>query len=1445
MADRSSSSASKDGATTASKTKAGNGKATSAITAANGPQAKTSVRNLESPARPARLLDAIPEDIRAELRRIQGQHNLSSVMHGAAFADNEDLGWFGSLGALMFEGRDTFESTAPMPSVIAPVELEDFQEYLAKSRAALHIFLRNHDVTPLSKVNAAARRIRLRERLSVDETSASSPSGSVKRTLQLAKGLAALQQQQQQQQRRELASGGSDGKQALEACFRLVPSKFFESKMDVSLEDGDNDSYAAYLMHEKLSGWLDQVEVCLWSQTTSQAHEFFAALSDLSSLSSQVAGACQEIAALRRHIQDARRNVAESNLAVLHHKRRRQNVTRLETLMSQIREVRSCIPTVEKLTQLHDYSGALALLANARRVLRTDLRKVHSLQTLQRQMTDFEDMIVDQLKTRFVEVAVNFEVDDEREDGTELEEDAAVMQLKEQLMPIVVGLFTAYQSQLEAANDKKHKPNTKDKGIEAMEGKSGANQFENKNASKQGHHGSNGSDASAQSSKTLIGINPIMGALESYREAAIAEVRSSVENGVAIALAEVQAESEDAGRGEAAPVTVNRKQLIEMSHASFLTFIGLVFESLTVVMARAARLDKALRKCIQEQGIESENVVESSGRILAKVSELSQSSVGKLYTLRMNSCIDQVSLVEFKQLYEKVGAFTVQAERLTGLRRGGSLLESLRAQARRFLTTTHKHAMDNLRESLNKDLWKAVEVPRSVQGTVRRLLSGNPRMDRPPINVNGVLEVGRGTKASASVSGSRGAGALNLNINGQPHKAVSSSLSLLHALESYMSCAQQLSLSHDTLGLTVEILRLYNERSNRLVLHLEACSEKTAGLSGITTKNLGMASQALSIVISLVPCLRAILASSLPSRSRHLERDKRDIQLQLEQVSSEFERHRKRIFDKIVELLTSLLNDCCSAQSLSSVNWDHAQMEQPEPYMLKLTKGVRSVHRVVSKILPPEQLQEVFEMVFQVFNKRVPELYAGVQPKTGVGNVKVYIDLNHLSRCLHMLPGTHGLGDELDVFINQHFPPTASQSRTREQVASAAAVASAKAENAAKADEDSGNTGVVEVPKMVPDESQGLGNEAGSGAASANSTFPLVDAENKEISRVETTTPTEIETINIGETEERSEEAENETEAVAGAEVDMEDPYPNGTQEVSESDALETVNDKKEVKTESEEPPLAADEPIESLPDNNAADEATAVQSNSLGDAEQDNALVSHDQDKNLNNEEDGILEDQEQKEPFNTKIEVAHGEEEDRFENHVEEPNHVEDFQNDHADQANSGPFLETDPMYDLPGETDSHEEDESDEAPADLIRLDDDDALIEAEDNAMAIATSLDVLDAPLDVGDAFGNTEYHEGNSSYPEEGKEDHDQDQDHVETRNSLGFGEDSELEHPVGDGITSEGNFQDAKLHENDSECDVESSFFDKAESYPIGNGVEEIMTKTAKPEFAEGNMAD
>ena len=92
----------------------------------------------------------------------------------------------------------------------------------------------------------------------------------------------------------------------------------------------------------------------------------------------------------------------------------------------------------------------------------------------------------------------------------------------------------------------------------------------------------------------------------------------------------------------------------------------------------------------------------------------------------------------------------------------------------------------------------------------------------------------------------------------------------------------------------------------------------------------------------------------------------------------------------------SIVGDFVDASSikLRTVDWDRFQGQCE--YFEDVLKNVTALHRVLSAILPPEQIQDVFSRIFTLLNRKIPAHFEDIMPSTQTGRQRILDELTHL-----------------------------------------------------------------------------------------------------------------------------------------------------------------------------------------------------------------------------------------------------------------------------------------------------------------------------------------------------------------------------------------------------------------------------------------------------------------
>ncbi|KAI8824862.1 Vps54-like protein-domain-containing protein [Fimicolochytrium jonesii] len=168
-------------------------------------------------------------------------------------------------------------------------------------------------------------------------------------------------------------------------ALETVPKIFMESDFTLSnphtfavvCENGDitsptnaGSTTTNGILQEKLSHYLDTVEVHLLREISRRSSSFFAALANLQALHQETQSCVAQIGALRKKLSNVSRTNAKQGVEVVRLKRRRGNIGVLYGVVTLVAEVRQTQPMIQLLLEQRDYVAALDMIEHTSTILR-------------------------------------------------------------------------------------------------------------------------------------------------------------------------------------------------------------------------------------------------------------------------------------------------------------------------------------------------------------------------------------------------------------------------------------------------------------------------------------------------------------------------------------------------------------------------------------------------------------------------------------------------------------------------------------------------------------------------------------------------------------------------------------------------------------------------------------------------------------------------------------------------------------------------------------------------------------------------------------------------------------------------------------------------------------------------------------------------------------------
>ncbi|MCJ1473623.1 hypothetical protein MMC13_002274, partial [Lambiella insularis] len=199
-------------------------------------------------------------------------------------------------------------------------------------------------------------------------------------------------------------------------------------------------------------------------------------------------------------------------------------------------------------------------------------------------------------------------------------------------------------------------------------------------------------------------------------------------------------------------------------------------------------------------------------------------------------------------------------------------------------------------------------------------------------------------------------------------------------------------------------------------------TRSTAALRNITTKHLALSSQGLSFVIALIPHIREFVR-------RHASTSG-NLTAEFDKVKRLFQEHQAGIHDKLVEIMSG--RAAAHVSAMKRIDWDQpAQTEAVSGYMETLVKETTTLHKVLSRHLPEATVLLITRPVVESYKELWGRAYRGVELRTPAGKDRLLRDVEYFKARISKLDGAGDVGDYLLTIIKEKSLEAEPRSRGR------------------------------------------------------------------------------------------------------------------------------------------------------------------------------------------------------------------------------------------------------------------------------------------------------------------------------------------------------------------------------------------------------------------------------
>ncbi|KAF7561815.1 hypothetical protein G7046_g2329 [Stylonectria norvegica] len=340
--------------------------------------------------------------------------------------------------------------------------------------------------------------------------------------------------------------------------------------------------------------------------------------------------------------------------------------------------------------------------------------------------------------------------------------------------------------------------------------------------------------------------------------------------------------------------------------------------------------------------------------LLGQAVDVAQDRIVKILRVRSEQST-HLSLISFLRYFTLNRYFASECESISG-RSGTNLKTVVNGQIQTFLQQYIDAQKKKLLRGMESDKWDAKDFSKEAEAKLNGILSCTTT-DPPEwldslkiwIPYSDDPESTRADDSQPKVVGK--AKTRNASIDKEKFVLPESAILCLQGLSHFLQLMVGIpSMIFDIGASLISYLRLFNSCCSQLIL--DAGARQSAGLKNITSKHLLLASQALAFIATLISCIREFV------RRHGGDGAAVSILVEFDKVKRLYLEHQNSIYDKIVDIMSRLA--ASHVKAMKDIDWDD-EPNKVHPYMATLSKDTISLHRILTKTLPESTFGKAFE----------------------------------------------------------------------------------------------------------------------------------------------------------------------------------------------------------------------------------------------------------------------------------------------------------------------------------------------------------------------------------------------------------------------------------------------------------------------------------------------------
>ena len=753
------------------------------------------------------------------------------------------------------------------------------------------------------------------------------------------------------------------------------------------------------ILQEKLSWYLDTVEIHLITSISSASKSFFSALGSLRVLHADAADSVGRIQRLRKDLAKLDKEMAMGGLKVINLKKRRENVKKLGEAMDQLREVVLSVARCDDLVENGDIDAAMDNLDDVEKLMAgvpngrqqemvdqqqdilplRDLRGIKALSDTQEDLNHLRDRIGTGYEARFLGSLlgdVRRHIDNVPPEDTLRRWMAAFTRLRvgprrtPSAFPAYMSLEPSFRSELHAELSglsrarhtmpaatafraavfrelkeliRKHLPSSTEDDSESIMSASTAG----------------GRRRSKQEKSSVLARN-----LRALDPDDTLSMLTRIYTGISEALRRLSVQVKimlDITSGLGRPGATNGVRSLPRS------------PSLRKIEGRRSPRPRMPSPTVSSSSVlaELQQALDMSS-LLGEAVDIVQAQMTKIVKVRSEQTA-RMPLQDFLRFFSLNRLFADECEAVSG-RSGSSLKNVVDNQIRDFVTQFGNAQRQRIIEVMDSDKWDAKDFGESDSMLLDRVLGGSTT-DAPSWTSSWDTTTGDEPMTNGVTPHGTGSSAIGKDkvrsavIEEQKFILPESAMTMLRSVENFLHLTAGIpSMAPEITNSLLECFKLFNSRSSQLILG--AGATRSAGLKNITAKHLSLSSQALSFIVALIPYIREFFRRHLTTSGGT------QVMSDFDKVKRLLQEHQYGIHEKLVEIMSSRAT--VSVNAMKRIDWEEAKTPSVNGYVETLIKETGTLQKVLAKHLPASSVTMIMQPVFQSYKEQWSKAYSEV-----------------------------------------------------------------------------------------------------------------------------------------------------------------------------------------------------------------------------------------------------------------------------------------------------------------------------------------------------------------------------------------------------------------------------------------------------------------------------------